>query len=172
MVTNNPVRVGRRLLATVTSSHVSVQIVVETVEETILEVHVSDGVNVGEFNRARNLTVASSPVVLDAFHVHLVHNYHDSVALSLFDLREEVLVSLVNKNFFEFRAENIGALDEPVHEVRVNTFLSEGRGSNKSKFVSVVKEFVSPLRVLVSVALHDVVREVHAGFVIKSLPGG
>jgi len=37
--------------------------------------------------------------------------------------------------------------------------------------VSGVHELVSPLRVLVSVALHDVVREVHAGFVLEFFPG-
>lgn len=37
--------------------------------------------------------------------------------------------------------------------------------------MSVVHQLVSPVRVTVPVALHDVVREVHAGFVIKSLPG-
>ena len=37
--------------------------------------------------------------------------------------------------------------------------------------MSVVHELVSPVRVTVPVALHDVVREVHAGLMIKSLPG-
>lgn len=130
MVTNNPVSVGRGLLSTVTSSDVSVEIVVEAVEETLFEVHVADGVDVHEFDGARHLSVASSPVVFDSFHVHLVDHNHNLVALSVLNLGEEVFVTLVNEDLFEFREENIAALDEPVHVVSIHTFLREGGGTN------------------------------------------
>ena len=138
MVTNNPVSVGRGLLSTVTSSNVSVEIIVEAVEETLFEVHVTDGVDVHEFNRARYLSIASSPVVLNSFHVHLVDHNHDLITLSILNLGEEVFITLVNEDLFEFREENITTLDEPVHVVSIHTFLREGRGTNERELVSVV----------------------------------
>ena len=130
MVTNNPVSVGRGLLSTVASSDVSVEIVVKAVEETLFEVHVADGVDVHEFDRARHLSIASSPVVFNSFHVHLVDYNHNLVALSVLNLREQVFVTLVNEDLFEFREEYITALDEPVHAVSIHTLLREGGGAN------------------------------------------
>jgi len=159
MVSDNPVRISGRLLATMSSSDVSMEVVVEAIEETFSKVHISDGVNAfGEFYRARNLAEAGSPVVFDSFHVHLVDDNNDFVTFGLLNLGEEVFVTLINENFFELREENIGGLDVPVHHVGVNAFLREGRRSNKSKLVSVVKHLISVTRVLVSVALHKIVR--------------
>jgi len=69
-------------------------------------------------------------VVFDSFHVHLVDDYDDSLALSSLDLAEDGLVTLVNENFFELREENISGLDEPVHHVGVHALLGEGGRSN------------------------------------------
>jgi hypothetical protein len=59
-----------------------VQGVVETLEKTLAQVHITDGVDgLSEDNGAGELTVAIAPVVLDTFQVPLVDEDDDLLAL-------------------------------------------------------------------------------------------
>jgi len=57
--------------------------------------------------------------------VPLVYNNDYLLRFGFIDGREEIVISLVNENCFEFREENTQRLDEPVRLVRVKTFFTE-----------------------------------------------
>jgi len=67
-------------------------------EKTFSQVHVSDRVNVLKLNRAGNLTVSVGPVVFDTLHVPLVDYDNDAVTLGLFNLLEQIFVSLIHED--------------------------------------------------------------------------
>jgi len=82
----------------VACSHVSMKVVVKSLEKTISQVHVTDGVNVLKLNRAGDLTKSVSPVVLNALHVPLVDYDHDAFTLGILNLLEQIFVPLINKD--------------------------------------------------------------------------
>lgn len=121
------------------------QVVIKTVEETLAEVHVTDGVNAfGELDAARNLTVAVSPVVLDALHVPLVDNNYDLIALCVVDLTEQILILLVDKDLLQLWEEHICGLNEPVHVVGVEALLTESSRADHGQLLSVRQHLVGP----------------------------
>ena len=102
--------------------------VVKTLEQTIAEVHVTNGVDsLCKVYASRELAVSVSPLVLDAFHVPLVDNNDNFLVRTFIDGRKKILVSLVNEDLFESWEEYVHVLNEPVDEVRVKTLLSKLR---------------------------------------------
>lgn len=99
VVTNDPVSIRAWLLTTVTSRDMSVQVVVQPVEQTFSQRHVTNWVDVLKLDRARNLTISMSPFMLDAFHVPLVNDSNNSITLCLVNLLEKVLVTLIHEDF-------------------------------------------------------------------------
>lgn len=126
MVTDDPIGVGRgRASLRIGGSNLSVQVVVEAIEKTFAQVHVTDRVDaLREVHAARHLAVSVSPMVLDTFHVPLVDDNDYFLTICLVDLSEEILVSLVNHYLFKLGEEDVGRLDVPVHFIGVQDFLS------------------------------------------------
>jgi len=174
MITNNPVGISRRVRFRVGRVDFSVQIVVQSLEETFAQVHVSNGVNAfWELNGARNLSVPVAPVVFNAFHVPLVDE-HDNLLAGLRGsvyFLEQGLVSLINHDLLDLGEENGSGLNEPVELVLVQALLCEGGGARKADLGAVGHQLVCPNRVVVLVAFHHVLGQVHAGLVVKGLPG-
>ena len=82
MITDDPVGIGGGGSFCVRAGNLSVQGVVETLEKTLAQVHITDGVDgLSEDHRAGELTVAIAPVVLDTFQVPLVDEDDDLLAL-------------------------------------------------------------------------------------------
>jgi len=100
------------------------QVIVEALEETLAEVHVTNWIDaVREVNATGYLAVPVCPVMLDALHVPLVYNDDDLITLGLIDLLEESLVLLIDQNFLDLGEENIGGLNIPVHLASIEAFL-------------------------------------------------
>lgn len=126
VVADDPVGVGRWLALRLGRSNLSVEGVVKPPEETFAQVHVTDRVDaLREVDAARHLTVVMSPVVLDALHVPLVDDHDDFLLRALVNGLEEVLITLVDRNAFDGREEDIHRLNEPVDHVRVDTPFGE-----------------------------------------------
>ena len=83
------------------------QVVVQSLEQTVTEVHVTDGVDVLEVNTSGQLAVVMSPVVLDALHVPLVDDHNDFLGWVSIDGSEQVIVSLVNDDTLLVREEYV-----------------------------------------------------------------
>jgi hypothetical protein len=66
-----------------------------------------------------------SPVVLDTFHVPLIYDDNNFLSFAFINLFEQIIISLINENAFEFGEEDIHALNVPVKQVLINTFLCE-----------------------------------------------
>ena len=117
VVTNDPVGVGGGCAVFGLSRFdLSVQIVVEPVEETLAQVHVTDRVDaLAEFDTAGDLAVAVSPVVLNALHVPLVDNDDHFLATGPVNLSKEVRVALIDHDLFDSGEEGVRRLNEPVH---------------------------------------------------------
>lgn len=103
------------------------QRIVHSLEETVAQIHVADGVNVVEVHRAGHLTVVMSPVVLDAFHMPLVHDNNDLLLGAPVDGLEQIVVSLVDEHSLPSGEEDVKVLHVPVHHVGVEAFLGELR---------------------------------------------
>jgi len=99
VVTNNPVSVRAWLLTTVSSCDMSVQVVVQPVEQTFSQRHVTNWVDVLELDRAGNLTISMGPFMFDSFHVPLVNDNNNAIALGVINCFEKVNVTLVHKDF-------------------------------------------------------------------------
>ena len=126
VITNDPVCKSRRRALSIRRGDLSVQRVVETLEETVAEVHVANWVDsLGELNAAGELAVSVGPFVLDALHVPLVDDDDDSFVGALVDGSEEILVALVDEDLLEAGEEDRNVLDVPVDEVRVDALLGE-----------------------------------------------
>jgi hypothetical protein len=68
VVTNDPVSIGRGRTLGVRGNDLSVERVVESLEETLAQVHITDRVDwVSKVYAARKLTVAVAPMVLNTF---------------------------------------------------------------------------------------------------------
>ena len=118
VVTDDPVGVCHRSTLGVSTGDLSVQSVVESLEETVSQVHVTNWVNaLWEGDASWKLAVSVSPVVLDTLHVPLVHNNDDFLLWAFIDLSEEIVISLIDENLFEFWEEEIHGLNVPVDEI-------------------------------------------------------
>jgi hypothetical protein len=95
-----------------------VKSVVESLEQTVLKIHISNGIDSFlEVDASWHLAVSGSPFVLDTFHVPLVYKDHYFLLWALIDLSKEVLVSFVNEDAFELWEKDICVLDEPVYRI-------------------------------------------------------
>jgi hypothetical protein len=107
VITNDPVGVGNWGTPGVSGGNFSVQRVVESLEQTILQVHVSDRVDAfWECDTSWHLSVSMSPVVLDTLHMMLVDDNDNFLMLRLINLRENIIISVIDKDLLEFRQEN------------------------------------------------------------------
>lgn len=100
--------------------------VVETLEETVTEVHVANWIDsFRELNTAWELAVPVGPLVLDTLHVPLVDNDDNFLFRALINSLEEILIPLVHEDLLEAREVDVSVLDVPVDEVRVHALLRE-----------------------------------------------
>ena len=118
--------------------------VVESLEQTLAQVHISDWVDgLGEDYRAGELTVAVAPVVLDTLEMPLVHEDDNLLTGALINLSEEILIALVNKNFLQSGEEDLSALDVPVDQVLIKALLCEGLWVSLSNLLAGGSELLS-----------------------------
>ena len=100
------------------------QVVVETLEETIAQVHVSDRINtLREVHTSWHLAVSVSPLMLNTLHMPLVYNNDNLFFRAFIDGLEKILVSLIDENLLESGEVDVQILDEPVNKIRVSTLL-------------------------------------------------
>jgi len=131
VVTNNPVRVSRGRRLRVRRMDLSPFRIPQTLVQTLAQVHVANRVNAfWELDGTRQLAVPVAPVVLDAFHVPLVDDHDNFVALGVVDLFEKLGVALVHANSLPLGEEGGHRSDIPVHEVLVHALFGEGGGAN------------------------------------------
>jgi len=84
-----------------------VQVIVQALEQALAEIHIANWIDsLREINAARHLSVPVSPVMLDSFHVPLIHNDNNLFTLSIVNLSEQVLVSLINNDLFHLGEES------------------------------------------------------------------
>ena len=172
VVTDDPVRVsdGRRLY--VGRGDLSVQVVVETLEQTVAQVHVADGVDaLWEVDWTRQLAVSVSPLVLDTFHVPLV-DYNDNLLVRWrVNSLENVAVSHVYEDVLHLGEVQVQGLDEPVHLVGVEHSLTELAWLWVVHSVDCLIPLISPQ--LVAVVLNSseqVVWHVHPCLMVHTTP--
>lgn len=111
--------------------------VVQKLEKTFSEIHVSDGVDrLVDSNGSGDLTVMVGPVVLEVLHVPLVDNNYYSLSVISLHLSEDILTSLVNNDSLQVREEVGHGGNIPVDKVSVKALLRIGRGSNKVELSS------------------------------------
>ena len=115
VVANNPVGVGGRGTLRVSTGDFSVHVVIQTLEETLTKVHVSNGIDrLLEVYTSWDLAIAGAPVMLDTLKMPLVDQDNDLLSLALINLSEEILITLVYEDFLHFWEENVGALNVPI----------------------------------------------------------
>ena len=147
------------------------QSIVHSLEETVAEVHVADGVDISEMHGARHLTVVMSPVVLNTLHVPLVDNNNDLLLGALIDSLEQIVVSHVDEHSLPSGEEDIKVLHVPVDHVRVEALLSElGRLSIVHAVGNLAALTAPETHALVSSSLPEVAEHVLVLLVEKSLP--
>ncbi len=129
VVTDDPVGVGSGGALCVRRSDLSVKRIVKTLEETLSQVHVSDGIDgLCENHTSGKLAVAVAPVVLNTLDMPLVHKDNDLLCLALIDLLEKILIALVNENLLQSGEEDGRALNIPVDEVLIEALLGKCLG--------------------------------------------
>ena len=99
------------------------QVVVETLEQTIAQVHVSNRINsLRELHTSRHLTVSVSPLMLNTLHMPLVYNDDNLLLRAFVNGLEKILITLIHENLLESWEEDVQVLNVPVHKVCVGTF--------------------------------------------------
>ena len=84
------------------------KVVVHPLEEATSQIHVSNWVNrLLEYNASWDLAISMTPMMLNSFQVPLVNNCYYSLAFTLIDSLEKILISLVYKYLLDFREEHI-----------------------------------------------------------------
>jgi hypothetical protein len=76
------------------------QDVVQSLEKTVSQVHVSNWIDILEMNASWKLSVRVCPFVFNSLHMPLVHYNNNFISLTFVYLFEKVLVSLINENAF------------------------------------------------------------------------
>lgn len=98
--------------------------IVKTLEQTITQVHITNGINsLWEVHTSWHLTISVSPLVLNSLHVPLVDDDHNFLLGALVNCLEKILISLVNEDLFESWEVNVHVLNIPVQYVRICTLL-------------------------------------------------
>lgn len=100
----------------------------------------------------------------------LVDYNHDLAVVGLVYCPEYVFVSLVHEYLLYLREEDSCILDVPVYQMLIQALLSKGLWSSLMNLLSVAEQFVSPWSQHVLVPLHQVMRQVKPGFMVKPLP--
>lgn len=73
--------------------------IIQSVEETVLQVHISDWVDaIWEDHTSWHLSVSVGPLVLDSLHVPLIDEDEDFLVFALVDNSEDVIISSVDEN--------------------------------------------------------------------------
>ena len=138
MVTNDPVSIGRGSTLGVRGSDLSVERVVESLEETLAQVHITDGVDgVTEDNGAGDLAIAAAPVVLNTLEMPLVNKHNYFLCRVLINLSEKILITLVHKDLLKSGEEDLSGLSVPVDQVLIKALLCEGLRSGLSYLLAV-----------------------------------
>jgi len=171
VVTDDPVGVSGRVRFLLSGSNFSVQVVVQSLEQTFSQVHVANRVDAfGELNGAGNLSVPVAPVMLNAFQMPLVDENDNLLALRLIDDAEKFIVFLVNEDLLVLGEEDGQGLDKPVHLVLVQTLFSVRRSAHLSNLCSFGIELITPSTGVVLESPNSVLGQVEASLVVKSLP--
>jgi hypothetical protein len=172
VIANDPVSVCRGCSTGVCRCDLSANVVVEAFEQTLAEVHVTNGVDwLTEVNSAGQLSIARAPVVLNALQVPLIDEHDDLLTLRLVDQLEQILVSLVNEDFLDLREEDLSGLNVPVDEVLIKTLLSECLRASLGNLGSVADHLLSVWRLSVHETAPEIVRYHHASLVEETLCG-
>ena len=172
MVTNDPISVSRRCTSLLVSCcNLSVKVVVQPIKETFAEVHVSNWINsFRELDATRNLAIAMSPVMLYALHVPLIDYDDNFFSLSSVNQFKEIVITLINENFFHFGEENVTWLDIPVHIVSVQALFGKGSRTYHVDLLLVRIPFKHPSRRSLLESLYQVFWHIETSLVKKTLP--
>eukprot|EP00353_Schmidingerella_taraikaensis_P009928 CAMPEP_0185567464 /NCGR_PEP_ID=MMETSP0434-20130131/736_1 /TAXON_ID=626734 ORGANISM="Favella taraikaensis, Strain Fe Narragansett Bay" /NCGR_SAMPLE_ID=MMETSP0434 /ASSEMBLY_ACC=CAM_ASM_000379 /LENGTH=286 /DNA_ID=CAMNT_0028181711 /DNA_START=68 /DNA_END=928 /DNA_ORIENTATION=+ len=171
MVTDDPVGVGCGSTGSgVGRCDLSVQVVVEALEQTLAQVHVADRVDsLCEVHATRHLAVAVCPVVLDALHVPLVNNDDNFFALRVVDCSEQNFVFLVNHDLLDLGEEDVSRLNVPVHLIGIEALLRERSWAHHRELLPVRESLVDPAGLEVLKAAHKVLNRIEASLVHEAL---
>lgn len=102
MVTNDPVGESSWSGFSIGGGNFSMKIIVKSIKKTSSKIHVTNWVNAfWEVNTSWKLSISSSPVVFNTFHVPLVYKYNNFLVFTSIDLFKKVFVSSVNKGSFK-----------------------------------------------------------------------
>ena len=172
MVTNDPISIGRwSTRSRIGRCDLSLQVVVQSVEETFAQVHVADWVDtLGEVDRAGDLAIAMGPVVLNALHVPLVDDNDNFVTLGVINLPKQLLILLIDHDLLELGEVQIGRLNKPVHLGGVQAFFCEGRRAHLCQLVVVRVGLILPAGDTHLPLFEDVFWHVETRLVCESLP--
>lgn len=147
MVANDPVCICCGVTFLLSRGNFSVEVIVESLEKTLAQIHVSDRVNTfWEFNRAGHLSIAMTPLMLNSFHMPLIDEHNDFLAFCFVNLLEQLFISLIYEKFLVLIEKNVHALDVPVYLMRVHTLFRVGSWTIESDFLSFRSKFMTPLR--------------------------
>ena len=170
VVTNNPVSIGSGSTLSVRRSNLSVKRVVESLEETLTQVHITNRVyGSSEVNRAGDLAIAAAPVMLNTLEMPLVNKHNNFLGGVLINLSEKILITLVHKDLLKSREEDLCSLSVPVDQVLIKALLGEGLRCGLSDLLAVRSEFLCVEGLSVLDALEDVVGHIHAGLVVETI---
>ena len=155
------------------TSKLSMQVVVHPLEETLSQIHVSNRVNgLLEIDASWHLAISLAPEMLDSLQVPLVYYCNNCLTLTFINCSEEVLVSLVDKYFFNSWEEHLERLNVPVYEILIQTFLRENSWASLSQLLSVALKFKTPVGTTTVLDSSEyILREVHSRFMIESFVG-
>ena len=110
-------------------------------------------------------------MVLNTLEMPLVDEDDDLLSGALINLSEEILITLVNKNFLQSGEEDLCALNVPVDQVLIKALLCEGLWVSLSNLLAGGSELLSVKALSVHKALEEVVRHVHTSFVVETISG-
>jgi len=171
MVTNNPVCVSWWTCLNISWSNLSVKVVVHTLPKTSTQVHITDRVYTFlKFYASGKLTISVAPVVLNTFQMPLVDDYYNLLTWGFVNLFEKVFIFHINENSLHLREENIRALSIPVDKMLITALLTESGGTGHWQFLFVRIILVVPHSTVVPSSSLEVLSNIEACFVIKSLP--
>ena len=146
--------------------------VVKSLEKTVLKVHVTDWVDsFWEVHRSRDLTVSMGPVMLDSFHVPLIHNHDDFLFGASVNSSKQIFITLVYECPLKVGEEDVSTLNVPVDHVLIQTLFCVLGWLRILHSYGVFLLLISPTTVsLVLNPLVEIVRNIHPRFMEKSMP--
>ena len=170
MVTNDPVSIGRGSTLGVRGNDLSLERVVKSLEETLAQVHITDGVDgVTEDNGAGDLAIAAAPVVLNTLEMPLVNKHNYFLCRVLINLSEKILITLVHKDLLKSGEEDLSGLSVPVDQVLIKALLGEGLRISLSDLLAVGFVFLSIEGLSILETLKEVVGDIHAGLMVETI---